>query len=226
VNVKAKTSLILIGTLIIGVAIGGLGSGLLRGDRARELELMRPQHRFLQFMKRVVRPTAEQSQQFDDILAKYSKQISTIHEQHQEEIFAVYDSLHKELNSLLTEEQRARLEDNLKRGHNRRVNMIVGRLTEELNLSENQSKRIEEILRANDFDPDRRRDFRRRKEDFRDELKTRSENVEREIADVLTPEQLQKYRETRRRRQPFMGEEPPPPPRDGEMEMPPGDPPE
>ncbi len=210
-NTQAKTSLILIGTLLIGIAIGALGSGLLREERARKFEFMRPGNRFLQYMKGVIRPTPEQSQQFEGILGKYSKQISNIHQQHQEEILALYDSLHTELRALLTDDQRARLEQSLEKGHNRRITMAVGHLTEELGLSENQSKRIEEIMRANDFAPDRGPIFRQKKNGFRQELRNRFEKMEQEIAEVLAPEQLKKYREMRMRRRLFMRDEPPPP---------------
>lgn len=211
-NTKAKTSFILFGTLLIGIAIGALGSGLLREERVRSFELMRPENRFHQYMKGVIRPTAEQSSQFDEILGKYSKQISNIHQQHQEEILALYDSLHSELRALLNDEQRTRLEQSLEKGFNRRVAMAVGHLTEELNLSENQSQRIEEILLANDIAPDHSHNFRRKKRgEFREELRNRFEKMEQEITDVLTPEQLTKYREMRMRRRLFMRDEAPPP---------------
>lgn len=211
-NTKAKTSFILIGTLLTGMAIGAVGSGLLREERVRKFELMRPENRFLSFMKGVIRPTPEQSQQFDDILGKYSKRISNIHDKHQEEILAVYDSLRTDLNALLTDEQRARLEQSLEKGYNRRLAMAVGHLTEELALSEDQSKRIEEILLAHDFAPKRGRAFKKNSTEFRHELRNRFEKMEQEIAKVLTPEQLEKYREIRMRRRFFRRDDMPPPP--------------
>jgi hypothetical protein len=195
-NTKTKTSFVLIGTLLIGVAIGALGSALWRADRARKFELMRPENRFLNFIKGVIRPAPEQNQQFDEILGNYSKRISNIHDQHQEEILAVYDSLRSELNALLTDEQRARLEESLARGRTLRVAVTVGHLTEELDLSESQSQKIEEILRANEILPGRGRiPFKKRQE---------------EIEAVLTPEQLEKYRELRSRRRFRLRDEPPP----------------
>ena len=210
-NTTTKTSFILIATLLIGVAIGALGSGLLREERTRTFDLMRPENRFLQYMKGVIRPTAEQSQKFDDILGKYSKQISNIHQQHQEEILSIYDSLHTELRALLNDEQRARLEQSLEKGHNRRIAMAVGHLTEELGLSEGQSKRIEEILLTNDFAPERGRVLHGKRQEFRRELRARFEKMEKEISDILTPQQLTKYRDMRMRRRLFMRDEPPPP---------------
>jgi Spy/CpxP family protein refolding chaperone len=209
-NTKTKTSFVLIGTLLIGVAIGALGSALWRADRARKFELMRPENRFLNFIKGVIRPAPEQNQQFDEILGNYSKRISNIHDQHQEEILAVYDSLRSELNALLTDEQRARLEESLARGRTLRVAVTVGHLTEELDLSESQSQKIEEILRANEILPGRGRIPFKKRQEFHQEMRTQFEKIEKEIEAVLTPEQLEKYRELRSRRRFRLRDEPPP----------------
>ncbi len=224
-NTKTKTSFILIGTLLIGVAIGALGSALLREERARKFELMRPENRFLNFMKGVIRPAPEQSQQLDEVLGNYSKRISNIHEKHQEEILAVYDSLRTDLNALLTEEQRARLEESLARGRSLRVAVTVGHLTEELDLSESQSKKIEEILLANEILPGRGRISFKKRREFHQEMRTQFEKTEKEIEAVLTPEQLEKYRELRTRRRFLLRDEPPPFPGD-RFNAPLDDPPE
>lgn len=207
-NTKAKTSFILIGTLLIGIVIGALGSGVLREERARKFDLMRPESRFLYYMKSVIRPTPEQSQQFDKILGKYSKQISTIHEQHQEDILALYDSLHTELTAILTEEQRTRLQESLEKGHNRRIAMVMEHLSEELSLSESQSKEIENILLANKVFPKRGRVFLKKRREFREDIRARFEKAQREIEAVLTPEQIQKYRQMRMHEPPFGPPEP------------------
>ena len=195
---KSKTTLIILGTLIIGIAIGALVSGTWRQQREHRFERMMSHQRFLHVMERIIQPTDEQREAIDQILEKRSEQISAIQEKHESEVRALLDSLRSDLASVLTEEQRTRLEDRFTKGDRRLIGMRAARLAEALRLDENQRKQIEEIFStfAEQIAPGRK-NFKGNREERRQIIKNRFEKLQQEIEAVLTPEQREKYRNMR-----------------------------
>ncbi len=190
---KTKTALIVLATLIIGIMIGALGSGAFRQQQEEKFERMPPDRRFFFFMKRVIQPTDQQREQFDRILAKYSEQISKLHEEHQNEMLALYDSMRTELQSILTEEQRSRVEDLLAKGTHRIVEMRLARLTRELGLDENQQRKIKEILKQLEMPHPPPDLFHLGPGKGRPPIREHFLKMQEEIEKILTPEQLDKY---------------------------------
>ena len=79
---------------------------LVDSDRGGNVDL----HRFLRSMREIIQPTEGQAGALDHILDRRSKQLSELNERHQNEVFAIMDSMRTELAAVLTDEQRVRLE--------------------------------------------------------------------------------------------------------------------
>jgi hypothetical protein len=200
-NTKAQTTLIIVTTLLIGVVIGALGSGALRGERTRTLVQMPPRDRFQEAMERIIDPTPEQQQIIEGILARHAEEVSALHENLQQQIFVLFDSLQIELNSVLTEEQKARMKEQMLRGPRRFVRNRMDRLKDELNLSETQMQQMDEIMSS--FEPmplPRAREDGMKREGRRQFMRDRIFEMEQKVEEILTPEQMEKYRQMRARR--------------------------
>ena len=192
---KVKTSIILLSTLVIGVAVGALASGALRDRREHEIHRMPPHHRFLKSMHEIIQPTEGQADALDHILDRRSKQLSELSQRHQNEVLAIMDSMRTELASVLTEKQRVRLEAQLAKGMRRGLTKRMARLNEELQLNDEQAKRIREIMA--DFEEARPKRHNRRggpPHAFRGEMRERFAKIHQDVETVLTPEQRERYR--------------------------------
>jgi Spy/CpxP family protein refolding chaperone len=196
---KSKTTFIILGTLIIGIVIGALASGMWREKRIKKFSRMRPQQQFVETIEEIIKPDDAQRKAIEKVLEKRFEHIAQIRERHESEMMAVFDSLRQELNSLLTEEQLKRLEENLEKSSHRFRDRRLDRLTDVLQLTEDQRRQIEEIFRRNGPD------FRRfRKPPARDSIPGRFDfmeqrkKLEKEIEALLTPEQRKKYEEFRK----------------------------
>jgi len=199
---KTKIMLMVLGLLIVGVAIGALGSATLRQNRGDRIDRMRPEQRFAEVMEGIIQPHSEQREAIDKILKEQSEQIAEIQERYQSEIIEVIDSSRRALHSLLTVEQQQRLRENIEKGSEQFIRMRIDRLTEMLQLDDQQRKQIEEIYRRGGG---RIMGFRRMVEtdsvgdvsDVREAMKKLDEKIEA----VLTPGQREKFQEFRQQRQ-------------------------
>lgn len=211
-STKSKSVLILLGVLTIGIAIGVLASGTLRQQRESRFSRMPPDQRLFSFMDRIIQPTPEQRQTFDRILETRSEQLREVHETHQNQVIALYDSLRSDLQSILTEEQRIRFEDQIVRGSHRIAESRIAHLTEALKLDKAQQERIKAIMadfRRMPPRPNGRR-ARRSWDDRRQAFSQGLQKMDSEIEAVLTPEQIEKFRAMRMSRRPSFGRPPPP----------------
>lgn len=211
-STKSTTTLVVLGTLVIGIVIGVLLGGLLREKREQEIDRMLPQRRFQSAMENIIKPTAQQRRALHKILSKRFEQIAKIREQHQSEVFAIYDSLRSDVASILTDEQLQRLETNLARSSGQLVKIRVDRLTNELQLTEDQQKQIEKIMFAMERETHGGRPhFAGNWRDRKRTMNKRIEKLNEEIERVLTPEQKAKYRKMQKEmRPPFRHEFGPP----------------
>ncbi len=204
---KTKSTLILLGVLVIGVAIGALATGTLRKQRVRSFKRMPPHERFFSFMERTVEPSEEQRGDFERVIETRSKQLRELYETHQTGVIAIYDSLRADLQNILTDEQKQRFEELLVKGSHKIAESRIERLTEDLDLNKEQQKQIEEILaRFKPLPRPERKDFREEWKGRRRMQKNRFEEIHGEIEAVLTTEQKEKYRRLRMgMRRPFSG---------------------
>jgi len=210
---KTKSTFILLGVLAIGVAIGALASGTLRKQRAHRFQRMPPHERFFSFVEKVIEPSEAQRDDFERIIETRSEQLRELHETHQTGVIAIYDSLRVDLQTLLTDEQKKRFEEQIVKGSHKIAESRIERLTEALDLNEEQQKRIEEIfVEFKNLPRPERKGSRGNWHDRRKMLRNQFQEMHEEIEAVLTPEQKEKFGELRmQRRRPFDGPPGPPP---------------
>ncbi|MDZ7723334.1 MAG: hypothetical protein U5R06_11155 [candidate division KSB1 bacterium] len=108
---QSKSTLILIVTLLIGMAIGVLGYRVYMLQRIREFKDHRADLMFEKLFARVVQPTPEQADTLRVIWQKYREQLESNHKQVLKETKTILDSMFKEMRPLLTEEQIKRLKE-------------------------------------------------------------------------------------------------------------------
>jgi len=210
---KSKSAFILLGVLAIGVSIGALANGTLQQQRKNRFERMPPHERFFSFMEKMLEPSEEQRDDFQRIIKTRSEQLRELYETHQTEVIEIYDSLHAGLQSLLTDEQKKRFEDQLAKGSHKIAESRIEHLTEALDLNDEQQKRIEEIYaKLKNLPRPERKGSRAKWEDRRRMMRNQFQEMTEEIEAVLTPEQKAKFGELRmQRRRPFDGPPGPPP---------------
>jgi len=110
-NVKTKSTLILVGTLVIGMVLGGLiDRSILRTQFKHRVERMRNPLGFMQFFEGIIEPNEEQYDAIKELLEKRSQQLHEIGQNSRDEMKMVMDSLKMDIDPLLTAEQKARLE--------------------------------------------------------------------------------------------------------------------
>ena len=109
-NIKAKIALIIIVTLIIGVAMGGLLDRALVRRKIRKTFAVRQPDRFVHFMERIIQPEPEQKEQIRAVLQKHASRMEEMRGKFFFDMEAERESLIKDLDPLLTPEQKERLE--------------------------------------------------------------------------------------------------------------------
>jgi hypothetical protein len=209
-HTRVQTTLIIVLTFIIGILVGALATGTVREERRDRFREMRIEDRFHRHMERIIQPTNEQRAALESALSQRSEQIQLLRDKYQSEIFALYDSLDADFASILTEEQRARVQRELQRGPRRFTRRQIEWLTDELDLTSEQREEISQILLKMMPEPGH---FRKPPEpgtrlERRQSFQKRFQAMEDELQGVLTPEQLQKYHALRAQRGMMFGREP------------------
>jgi len=109
-NIKAKTALIIILTLIIGIIFGALLSRAYLHHRIRRAFTMLNPNMFMTFLEHTINPTPEQREQIRKIVREHAKTVAELQQNLREGMESSFESLRKELDSVLTPEQKERLE--------------------------------------------------------------------------------------------------------------------
>lgn len=113
-NLQVKPSLIILGTLLIGIILGVLLSGALIRERHHRIEAMLGPPRFAERIIKVVKPRdVEKRKAIAAIVEKTSLRIRDLTRETRTGMHAVVDSMFSELKPLLNEEQSKRLEKHL-----------------------------------------------------------------------------------------------------------------
>lgn len=107
---EIKTAVVILVTLLIGILIGSLLTGALARYRVSRFVSMREPGRMVAHLERMIEPDASQREAVREILAKHAERFAEIGSQFHAEMSALRDSLKKDLDPILTEEQKARLE--------------------------------------------------------------------------------------------------------------------
>lgn len=108
-NIHLKTAAILLATLIIGMVCGALILGAFARDRLQPPPQM-TRERFVERWVRMVRPDQEQMQRIRDVVGEHEPGFREHYMRHRQEIQTLVDSLHRDLEPILTERQLERIE--------------------------------------------------------------------------------------------------------------------
>ena len=111
---KVKTTIVIIITLIFGIVLGAMLNRTFMHQRIRRaFDAVNP-NRFTMILERAIDPTAEQKKQIREILQRHAKQAEELRKNAMVEMQTSMQSLQKELDSVLTPEQKERLEKMVK----------------------------------------------------------------------------------------------------------------
>jgi len=204
-NVKTKTTFIIIVTLIIGIAIGAMFNRALLQHRIKRTFSSRNPDRLSVFYERILDPNVEQTQKIRSILKKHALTVSKIRDNYQEEMLAANESFKTKLDPLLTPTQKSRLNRGpfnrwqfLRRGGRlrnlpKKDNFIQSRLSflkKELSLTKVQAEKIKQILGKHSPDQNPKRGENR----LRDQRPSSFiKEIDRAIQEILTEKQKEKY---------------------------------
>ncbi len=195
-KVSSKTSLILLGTLIIGIIIGALASGLLQQKRIEKIKRMDPGQRFKEVLFHIIKPDKDQRIEIENILKEQTKKIGALDEEYQSEIFTVFDSTRMKIKSILTEKQLRQFEKRINKGQKHFTARRLKHMKESLQLSEEQYEKIEEIMLQSKAP--KGPFFFGNKSDYANRQRSRDSLIKK-IESILTPEQFEKYKEMSQR---------------------------
>jgi hypothetical protein len=110
-NIKFKTYFILFITLIIGILLGILGSRVMVKSEVERILSRGPRLHFIFMFKRIIDPAPEQEEKINQILNKYSRKIDALAETNRREFEKLKRDIRRELDPLLTLEQKKRLDE-------------------------------------------------------------------------------------------------------------------
>lgn len=111
---RAKSALLLIGTLLIGIVLGVLLHARLSEQRIERLAFLRSQRGFVRFMERAIEPRdEEQRQAIRAVLERAAQRMAEHQTESRREARVILDSTRAELRALLTDEQLRQLEEHL-----------------------------------------------------------------------------------------------------------------
>ncbi len=204
-NVKTKTTFIIIVTLIIGIAIGAMLNRALLQHHIKRTFSSRTPERLPVFYERILDPNGEQTQKISSVLKKHALTVSKIRDNYQKEMLAANESFKTKLYPLLTPAQKSRLNRGpfnrwqfLRRGERLRNlpqknNFIQSRLSflkKELSLTEVQAEKIKQILAKHSPVQNPKRGENR----LGDQRPgTFIKEIDRAIQEILTEKQKEKY---------------------------------
>ncbi len=108
-DIKVKTAVIIISTLLIGIIVGFMGSRLIMHGRMKFIDDKPLSARFHKSLMRIIRPTEQQGDTVGVLLDSYTERFDSINQGHRLEMESLIDSLYYELLPLLNEKQQKRL---------------------------------------------------------------------------------------------------------------------
>lgn len=205
-NIKAKTTLIIIITLAIGIVIGAMLNRALSQNRIRRILSRRNPPMFISFYERIIEPDDSQRELIRKILDKYAKRFSEIRTNFGEELESSIESMRAELDPILTPEQKERLKKGFpgrppfpdRRPRRRDITEELATLKNQLNLSEDQASKIKNVLE----ELMSQAEIRREKEGFRGMqiIRELEEKKDKAIKDILTEDQKKMYEKMKNER--------------------------
>ena len=118
---QIKTSIVLLSIFALGIILGVvIDRTLVEHQMKSRFSRMRNPRMFGHFLERIIKPTPEQNQKIRQLLQNYSQKMDETRWHVMKESIAIMDSLRHDLEPILTEEQKKRLEEHRKRIEMRR----------------------------------------------------------------------------------------------------------
>jgi hypothetical protein len=114
-NNKIKSLLILIITLVIGIAIGFEISEISIKKHFEKMDSFRKPEGFIKIFDGIIKPDNTQKAEVDSILYVYHERIEKITHSGMDSVSKMMDSMNVELKTKLNNEQAARLDEDLQR---------------------------------------------------------------------------------------------------------------
>ncbi|MBN2426495.1 MAG: hypothetical protein JXR46_09600 [Calditrichaceae bacterium] len=115
-KVKTRTIIVLSMTLILGIMIGWIGGNIFRKDFYEErMRHFRNPERFVDNFERIIQPTDEQRDKLRQIFQAHHEKTLKMGEKFRQSMKSNFDSIKTEVDSLLTTEQKEKLEKFLER---------------------------------------------------------------------------------------------------------------
>jgi len=109
---ETKTVSILIFIFILGILLGVVvDRTIVENQMKNRMRRFRNPGMIGHMLERVIQPTAEQRVKIEKILEKYSERMFKARQQAMEDVAVTMDSLRKDLEPILTEEQKKRMEE-------------------------------------------------------------------------------------------------------------------
>ncbi len=113
-NLQVKPALIIIGTLLIGIVLGALMARTLADSRYRRIDnMIRPDMLSIRLIKIIEPLEADQREAVTAIVEETASKVRNLTRETRFEMHAVMDSMFAELQPLLTDRQKARLEKHI-----------------------------------------------------------------------------------------------------------------
>lgn len=113
-NMKVKTTIVIIITLIFGIVLGAMLNRTFTIQRIRRaFDAVNP-IRFATILEQAIDPTEEQKKQIREILEKHAKIAFELRKDLEKGMESSFKTMQKELDSVLTPEQKERLEKMMK----------------------------------------------------------------------------------------------------------------
>jgi uncharacterized membrane protein len=110
-DIKIKTTLIILFTFIIGMMAGAVITRAFLKYRVEKVLSMSAPAGFTDHFERIIEPTDEQREAVRKILNKYGQQMFQMRQKNLKEFLSLNQAMKKELNSILTPQQIERLEE-------------------------------------------------------------------------------------------------------------------
>lgn len=101
-NIKVKTALILIGTLVIGIVLGAMLNRALMHMRIKGFLAMRTHKGFVERLEEIIQPSPTQKKEVTAILDKYALQFDALHEEFKGRMTSLLDNFKTDLTPALT----------------------------------------------------------------------------------------------------------------------------
>ncbi len=112
---KYKTVLIIIGTFLLGLAVGALGSQLYYRYRVNQIVTVRSPQLMFRFVEKAVQPDPSQMAEVRRILEKHGRLVYSTMQENRDRQLQQFQALKDELATVLKPEQMRRFEERLQR---------------------------------------------------------------------------------------------------------------